>query len=175
MSHHEHRRGAPRRLAFAVLTASDSRDPAHDGTGAALRKALAAAGHEVVRYAVVLDERERLAETVEGWLRDPAVQVILVNGGTGISPRDVTPEALKPLLQKELPGFGEIFRRLSFQEIGSAAFLSRAFGGVAQGGKLLFALPGSTAGALLALEALILPEAGHLWVTIHPEDRLPEA
>lgn len=175
MPHHEHRHGAPRRLAFAVLTASDSRDAASDGTGRALREALAAAGHEVVRYAVVPDDRGVLAETVEGWLEDPAVQVVLVNGGTGAAPRDVTPEALRPLLEKELPGFGELFRRLSFDQIGSAAFLSRAFGGVARGGKLLFALPGSTAGALLALQALILPEAGHLWVTIHPEDRRTEA
>lgn len=174
MPHHEHRRGAPRRLAFAVLTASDSRDPASDGTGAALREALASAGHEVVRYAVLPDDRGLLAQTVEEWLRDPSVEVILVNGGTGAAPRDVTPEALRPLLKKELPGFGELFRRLSYEEIGSAAFLSRAFGGIAQGNKLLFALPGSTAGALLALQALILPEAGHLWVTVHPEDRLPE-
>ncbi len=175
MSHQEHRHGAPRRLAFAVLTASDSRAPASDGTGSALREALVAAGHEVVRYALVPDEAALLAQTVEAWLQDPAVQVILVNGGTGVSPRDVTPEALRPLLERDLPGFGELFRRLSFQEIGPAAFLSRAFGGVARGGKLLFALPGSTAGALLALKALILPEAGHLWVTIHPEDRHPEA
>lgn len=172
MPHHDHGRGAPKRLSFAVLTSSDSRDPATDGTGAALRQALEEAGHAVVRYALVPDEREILAATVEGWLGDGAVQVVLVNGGTGISPRDVTPEALRPLLEKELPGFGELFRRLSYEEIGAAAYLSRAFGGVARG-KLLFALPGSTRGALLALRSLVLPEIGHLWVTVHPEDRRP--
>lgn len=177
MPHLEHKSHAPSHLMFAVLTVSDSRDLDTDGTGRRLEEGLAAAGHAVAGRRVVPDEVAEISDAVSGWLRDVRVQAVIVNGGTGISPRDVTPEAVGPLLDKELPGFGEAFRALSFQEIGSAAVLSRAFAGVASG-KLVFCLPGSTGGAALALNALILPEAGHMWRMLHPDsppDEGPQA
>ncbi len=169
MPHHEHKAHAPSRLTFAVLTVSDSRSLDTDGTGRRLEEGLAAAGHAVAGRRVVPDETARISAAVSGWLRDDRVQAVVVNGGTGIAPRDVTPEAVRPLLDKELPGFGEAFRALSFQEIGSAAVLSRALAGVASG-KLVFCLPGSTGGAALALDRLILPEAGHMWRMLHPDE-----
>jgi len=168
MSHHEHRAHAPVHMTFAVLTVSDTRTLETDGTGRSLAEALEAAGHTVAGRRVVPDEAKGIAAGASAWLLDDRVQIVIVNGGTGISPRDVTPEAVRPLLDKELPGFGEAFRALSFQDIGSAAMLSRALAGTASG-KVLFCLPGSTGGAILALDKLILPEAGHLWRMLHPE------
>jgi molybdenum cofactor biosynthesis protein B len=162
MAHQEHKERAPKALAFGVLTVSDTRDEASDETGGAIRRLLEAAGHAVAAYAVVRDEPAQIRGAVKAWLQDGPVQAVVVNGGSGVSPRDVTPEAVRPLLDKELPGFGELFRALSYQEIGAATYLSRAFAGVAKG-KAVFCLPGSTAAAVLAVERLILPEAGHLW------------
>lgn len=168
MPHHEHKAHAPASLTFVVLTVSDTRSLETDGTGRRIQSMLEAEGHAVAGRRVVPDAEDRIAAQVSAWLRDDAVQIVIVNGGTGISPRDVTPEALRPLLDKEMPGFGEAFRALSFQDIGSAAMLSRAFAGTASG-KVIFCLPGSTGGAALAVESLILPEAGHLWRMLHPE------
>ena len=162
MSHNEHKERAPKALAFALLTVSDSRDEATDETGRTIRALLEAAGHTVVAYAVVRDEEADIRAAVEAWLEGGAIQAVVLNGGSGVSPRDVTPEAVRLLLDKELPGFGELFRALSYQEIGAAAYLSRAFAGVARG-KAVFCLPGSASAAALAVERLILPEAGHLW------------
>lgn len=167
MSHEEHKRHAPVSLRFAVLTVSDSRDEGSDETGRALLQLLKDAGHTVGAYAVVKDDAQAVAGTVRSWLSDPAVQSIVINGGTGVSPRDVTVEAVRPLLEKELPGFGELFRALSFEEIGSAAYLSRALAGTARGAAI-FCLPGSPNAARLGLVRLILPEAGHLWGMMHP-------
>lgn len=159
MSVHQHRAHAPRRLRVAVITVSDTRTLATDDSGGHIARLLEGARHEVASREVVADE----VAAVQGALRRAldAADAVVLNGGTGISPRDVTIEAVEPLLDKTLPGFGELFRALSFQEIGSAAFLSRATAGIARG-KPVFALPGSPAAVLLAMERLLLPELGHL-------------
>ena len=144
---------------MGVITASDTRHAASDESGRLIREMLEGAGHRVTHYEVLPDTPERIAEVVRERLRD--LDGIIVNGGTGIAPRDSTIEALRPLIDKELDGFGELFRALSYQEIGSAAFLSRALAGIS-GGKILVALPGSPGAGRLAMEKLLLPELGHM-------------
>jgi len=161
VSHQEHRRGAPREAAIAVLTVSDTRSTESDASGAAIQRRLAAAGHRTHDYRIVPDEPELVARQVAAWLGEPGCDGVIVNGGTGIAPRDRTYEALVGLLDRRLDGFGELFRMLSYAEIGSAAMLSRAVAGVSRG-KPVFSVPGSTAAVELALERLILPELGHL-------------
>jgi molybdopterin adenylyltransferase len=143
-----------RPLAIAVLTVSDSRGPDEDSSGEFLVKALSAAGHRLADRALLPDDRYRLRAQVSAWIADPAIHIILVTGGTGFTGRDSTPEALQPLLDKEMPGFGEMFRVLSFDEIGTSTLQSRAFAGVANG-TWLFALPGSTSACRTAWEKLI--------------------
>jgi molybdenum cofactor biosynthesis protein B len=155
----EHRSDAPTHVACFVLTCSDSRAHADDVSGRALREGLEAAGHTVVGQTVVRDEPEQIRAAVERGLEGGA-RAVLVTGGTGITRRDQTVEAIRPLLEKEIPGFGELFRMLSFQEIGSAAWLSRALAGTSRGA-LVFVLPGSPNAVRLALDRLILPELGH--------------
>lgn len=156
---HEHRAHAPATVSTFVVTCSDSRDEAGDESGRALREGLEAAGHTLSGYKLVKDEpeaiRAALAEAAGAGAR-----AVLFNGGTGIGRRDSTVETLRALFEKELPGFGEIFRMLSYQQIGSAAMLSRSTAGTYQG-MLVFALPGSTQAVKLALHKLILPELGH--------------
>jgi len=160
MGQHEHHAAAPRTVTVAVVTLSDSRSPADDRTGDTIVALLEAAGHSVAGRELVREDPPAIRAALEAALAGPA-QAVILNGGTGIAPRDSTPEIVAPLLECELPGFGELFRQLSFREIGAAAMLSRALAGVARG-KLLFALPGSKAACRLALERLILPELGHL-------------
>jgi len=155
----EHRSDAPTHVACFVLTCSDSRAHADAVSGRALREGLEAAGHTVVGQTVVRDEPEEIRAAVERGLQGGA-RAVLVTGGTGITRRDQTVEAIRPLLEKEIPGFGELFRMLSFQEIGSAAWLSRALAGTVRG-TLVFVLPGSPNAVRLALDRLILPELGH--------------
>lgn len=157
--HEHHRRAASRHLKMAVITASDTRAAADDESGRLIRELLEAAGHQVAHYAVVPDEPERIVQAVG--LALTACDGAIVNGGTGIAPRDRTIEALRPMLDQEIEGFGELFRMLSYQEIGAAAMLSRAIAGIA-GGRLIAALPGSPAGCRLAMEKLLLPELGHI-------------
>ena len=160
MGQHEHHAAAPRTVTVAVVTLSDSRSPADDRTGDTIVALLEAAGHSVAGRELVREDPPAIRAALEAALAGPA-QAVILNGGTGIAPRDSTPEIVAPLLECELPGFGELFRQLSFREIGAAAMLSRALACVARG-KLLFALPGSKAACRLALERLILPELGHL-------------
>ena len=160
MGHREHHAAAPRMVAVAVLTLSDSRSPAEDRSGDAIVALLEAAGHIVAGRVLVREDPPVIRVALEAALAGPA-HVIILNGGTGIAPRDSTPEIVGALLERELPGFGELFRQLSFREIGAAAMLSRTLAGVARG-KLLFALPGSETACRLALEQLILPELGHM-------------
>ena len=160
MGQHEHHAAAPRTVTVAVVTLSDRRSPADDRTGDTIVALLEAAGHSVAGRELVREDPPAIRAALEAALAGPA-QAVILNGGTGIAPRDSTPEIVAPLLECELPGFGELFRQLSFREIGAAAMLSRALAGVARG-KLLFALPGSKAACRLALERLILPELGHL-------------
>jgi molybdenum cofactor biosynthesis protein B len=147
--------------AIAVLTISDTRTEPDDRSGRRARELLANGGHRVLDYRLLPDDPDPVAHTVHEWLGRDDCDGVITNGGTGISPRDRTHEALRGLIDQPLPGFGELFRMLSWEQVGSKAMLSRAFGGVARG-KLLFGLPGSTAAVELALERLIVPELGHL-------------
>ena len=148
-------------IGFAVITLSDTRTEATDKSGEFLRNAIEAAGHAVARYQVVSDDPEAITGALDVALSDPAVGVVITTGGTGISARDSAYETISARLDKRLDGFGELFRMLSFEEIGAAAMLSRAVGGIASG-RPLFALPGSTAAVRLAIEQLILPQVRHL-------------
>lgn len=166
MSHHEHRRqGAGRSAALAVLTVSDTRTERDDRSGQRIRELLEAAGHRVLDSCILPDEPEQVRAKLEQWLARDDCDGAIVNGGTGISPRDRTYEAVAALLDRRLDGFGELFRMLSWEEIGSAAMLSRAVGGIARG-RLLFSVPGSTPAVELAMTRLIVPELGHLLVEL---------
>lgn len=162
----DHARTVPGPLGFAVVTVSDSRRGADDTSGALAAERVEAAGQRVVERLAVGDEAGAIRQAVSMLLARPDVDVVVLTGGTGISPRDVTPEAVEPLLDRPLPGFGEVFRQLSFADVGPAAILSRATAGVAvpEGGpaKAVFALPGSPAAVALALDRLVLPVAQHL-------------
>lgn len=161
MSHVEHRTTAPGAIRCFVLTISDTRTAETDTSGRAIAELLAAAGHQVAGREIVKDEPEAVRRIVADRLEDPGVEVIITTGGTGIASRDTTYEALAGLLDKRLDGFGELFRYLSYQDIGPAAMLSRAFAGLARR-KILVALPGSERAVRLAMIKLILPELGHL-------------
>ncbi len=139
----------------------DTRTLADDTGGALVCELLAGAGHRVALREIVKDDALAIRAALERGLASPDCDAVLLTGGTGVAPRDVTPEAVEPLLERPLPGFGELFRQLSFGEIGAAALLSRALAGLARG-KPVFAMPGSRAAVRLALERLILPELGHL-------------
>lgn len=141
-------------LSLCVLTVSDTRTLADDSSGAYLAEALTDAGHRLHARAVLPDDRYQLRALVSQWIADPAVDGILVTGGTGFTGRDSTPEALLPLLDKEMPGFGELFRALSFEEIGTSTLQSRAFAGLANA-TFLFALPGSTSACRTAWEKIV--------------------
>jgi len=157
----EHKGHAPKQVRCALLTVSDSRTPATDETGNLLRRELERGGHRVVDRRVVRDEVRRIRSAMRRARAPPVrAEVLLINGGTGIAKRDVTVEAVRPMLDKELPGFGELFRRLSYEEIGSPAWLSRSLAGTHKG-MLVVCLPGSPQAVRLALQKLLLPELGH--------------
>ena len=141
-------------LKVAVLTVSDTRTLETDTSGAFLVEALQAAGHEVVNRDIVIDDVYRLRAVVSGWIADPGVEVVLTTGGTGFSGRDSTPEALAPLFDKRIEGFGEVFRALSFEEIGSSTVQSRALAGMANG-SVIFCMPGSTGACRTAWEGVL--------------------
>ncbi|HEX9793344.1 MAG TPA: molybdenum cofactor biosynthesis protein B [Planctomycetota bacterium] len=144
-------------LGIAVMAVSDTRDLATDDSGALLAGSLEAAGHDCVERVVVRDEVEAIRAQVRAWARDDRVQVILITGGTGVTRRDVTPEAVEPLYDKPLPGFGELFRWLSFRDIGTSTIQSRATAGVI-GATLVFALPGSRNACRLAWDEVLQPQ-----------------
>jgi molybdenum cofactor biosynthesis protein B len=156
-----HRAAAPRSVGCGVVTVSDTRTLADDTGGALVCELLQGAGHRVVSREIVKDDAAAIRAALETALAKPECGAVILTGGTGVAARDVTPEAVAPRLDRPLPGFGELFRQLSFAEIGAAAMLSRALGGLANG-KPVFALPGSRAAVRLGLERLILPELGHL-------------
>lgn len=145
----------------AVLTVSDTRTLASDEGGLRIVEALEAAGHRVSERAIVPDEAAEVAARLTGWLAAGGVELIVTTGGTGVARRDTTVEVVERLLEKRLDGFGELFRMLSYREIGAAAMLSRALAGTV-GGTALFALPGSQAAVRLAMEELVVPELPHL-------------
>jgi molybdenum cofactor biosynthesis protein B len=144
-----------------VLTVSDTRTDENDVSGRAIAGLLSSAGHIVAARSIVKDDPVSVRATIERQLARPDVQAIIATGGTGITSRDTTFEAIDALLEKRLEGFGELFRMLSFEEIGPAAMMSRALAGVAAG-KIVVSLPGSEAAVRLAMERLLLPELGHL-------------
>ena len=162
MSTQEHKMQAPKTVNCKVITVSDTRDKETDKSGKLMIDLLEEAGHKIVDYVIVKDEAGPIeAEIVKGCSRDD-IDVILTNGGTGIAKRDVTIETVQGLLEKEMVGFGEIFRSLSYQEdIGSAAILSRAIAGVVND-KAVFSTPGSSGAVRLAMNKLILPEIAHV-------------
>lgn len=155
----------PGPIRCGIITVSDTRTRENDTSGATIHTALSQAGHDVVRYEVVRDEPDQIAALVRA-MAAQGCKLIITNGGTGIARRDSTFEAIDGLLEKRLPGFGELFRMLSYADIGPGAMLSRATAGV-YGGSLIFTLPGSTGAVRLALEKLIMPELAHLvWETV---------
>lgn len=157
----DHKAQAPASVGCFVLTVSDTRTTDTDSSGRAIRDLLANAGHTIVGSGLVRDDPEQVTGIVRKQLADPATRVIVTTGGTGITSRDDTFEAVDRLFEKRLTGFGELFRMLSFQEIGSAAMLSRAAAGTV-GGKAIFVLPGSENAVRLAMTRLIVPELGHI-------------
>jgi len=146
---------------IAVLTVSDTRTEETDKSGALMRELALAEGHAIARYAILKDEPDEIRTKVVEWCDCGEVDAVLTNGGTGIAPRDGTFEAISSLLERTLPGFGEIFRMLSWHEVGAAAMLSRATAGL-RGGTVVFSTPGSTNAVRLAMTKLILPEIRHL-------------
>ena len=152
MSHTEAKAFVP--LSVAVLTVSDTRTAENDTSGDLLAERAQAAGHEVIGRAIVKDDIYQMRAVVSGWIADAEVQVVLITGGTGFSHRDSTPEAMLPLLDKTVDGFGEMFRKISFDEIGSSTIQSRALAGLANG-TLIFCLPGSTGACRTGWDSLI--------------------
>jgi molybdopterin adenylyltransferase len=169
MGHQEHEQRAQAErsgpIRCAILTISDTRSLETDTSGAAIRTALTQAGHDVVRYSLVRDEPVEIVDLVKSFVAE-GCKLVITNGGTGIARRDSTVDAVEAILEKRLPGFGELFRMLSYEDIGSAAMLSRATAGI-YCGALLFCLPGSTPAVRLALEKLLIPQLEHLvWETV---------
>ena len=169
---HKHRESAPERVRVAVLTISDTRTPETDTGGDVIEELMRGAGHEVVRRGIVRDEPARIRTELVDLLASPDVDAVVTTGGTGISARDTTYEVVDRMLDKKLDGFGEIFRVLSYEEIGAAAVLSRAVAG-AVGTKLVASLPGSRNAVRLAVEKLLAPELSHIVFELkkHQEDR----
>jgi len=161
MSVEEHKAKAKRSISCFVVTVSDTRDETTDTSGQLIKSLLAHENHQLTGYRIVKDEPEQIAALLREALKQKEVEAIIVNGGTGIAPRDWTYEVIVKLLEKRLDGFGEIFRFLSYQDIGSAAIMSRAVAGSTQG-KVLISLPGSKGAVGLAMEKLILPELRHM-------------
>lgn len=162
MSNQEHKKEAPKTVKCKVITVSDTRDKETDKSGKLMMLMLEEAGHTIVDYVIVKDEANPIKEEVLKGCDCEDIDVILTNGGTGIAKRDVTIETVKEMLDKEIVGFGELFRMLSYQEdIGSAAILSRAIAGVVRN-KAVFSTPGSTGAVKLAMNKLIIPELGHV-------------
>ena len=157
----EHKAHAPRSVSCFVLTISDTKTPETDTSGVLIQELLRAGGHRIAGSAIVRDEPADVQRIVREQCADPAVQAVILTGGTGITSRDSTFEAVEALLDKRLPGFGELFHMLSYQEIGGAAMLSRAQAGV-RAGRIVVSLPGSPDACRLALEKLLIPELGHL-------------
>ena len=161
MSHQQHRQQAPGSIRCAVITVSDTRTPDNDTSGQYMQQALTQAGHTISAYSIVKDEPEDIRRLLTHFIQAEDTDAILLSGGTGLSPRDGTYEVVQSCLEKELTGFGELFRYLSYAEIGAAAMMSRATAGVARG-TVIASMPGSSAAVRLAMEKLILPELAHM-------------
>jgi molybdenum cofactor biosynthesis protein B len=167
VSHAEHRAAAPDSVGVAIITVSDSRTQETDKSGTLIREKLEEGGHTIVHYAIVKDTARQIKGELAIAVEKRGCQALILNGGTGVSPRDNTFEVVNGMLDKRLPGFGEIFRYLSYKEIGSAAIMSRATMGTYRG-RIMVSLPGSTGAVRLAMDELLLPELGHLVNTVSP-------
>ena len=161
MSHLDHKATSPSTVRCYILTISDTRVPGTDTSGRAIAELLEANGHQVAGRGIVKDDPAAIRGTIAKQLDDASVQVIITTGGTGITSRDSTYEVVSNLLEKRLEGFGELFRMLSYDEIGAAAMMSRACAGTARG-RIIVSLPGSENAVRLAMNKLIVPELGHL-------------
>lgn len=161
MAVHEHKEKAKKSVRCFVVTVSDTRDETTDTSGQTIKQLLAAEGHQAAGYRIVKDEPVQIEALLSQALGSSEVDAVIVNGGTGIAPRDGTYEVVSRFLEKKLDGFGEIFRYLSYLDIGSAAIMSRAAAGTARG-KVLISLPGSKGAVSLAMEKLVLPEIRHM-------------
>ena len=160
MGYQEHKREAPTSVSCAVLTISDTRTEQDDESGRLIRQKLGENGHRVMSYCILKNEADSIKKKIYELLREE-LQVIIATGGTGVSHRDITVETIYPILEKRLDGFGELFRFLTYHEIGTGSIMSRAIAGVA-GGKVIICLPGSMGAVGLAVEKIILPEIGHM-------------
>jgi len=159
----EHKKHALKNIGFAVVVVSDTRSKENDESGKLIMEMIKEASHRVEWYGIIKNDMNEIEKTAENLLSMEKIDAIIFSGGTGISSRDVTVEATMPLMEKILPGFGEMFRFLSMKEIGSAAIMSRAVAGVADK-KAIFCLPGSKNAVKLAMDEIILKECGHiLW------------
>jgi molybdenum cofactor biosynthesis protein B len=147
-------------VGVGVLAVSDTRTLADDRSGDVIVEQLTGAGHRIAARAIVTDDVDAIRGQLAAWIADPAVEVVIATGGTGVTPRDVTPEALAPLVTKPIPGFGELFRWLSFAEIGTSTIQSRAEAALC-GQTYVFLLPGSPGGVRLALEQILIPPLDH--------------
>ncbi len=145
---------------IAVLTVSDSRTEATDTSGQILVERISEAGHQLAEKTIIVDDKYRIRETVSRWIADPGVNVVIITGGTGLTGRDITPEAIRPLLDKEIEGVGELFRWLSYQDIKTSTVASRALGGVANA-TFIFCLPGSTGACKTGWDEIIGPQLDH--------------
>ena len=164
----EHKGKAHRTVRCAIITLSDTRTEETDTSGRRIKELLAEQGQPVVSYQILKDEPEQITTVVQALLAQPDVDAIITNGGTGIAPRDTTFEAIQSLLEKEISGFGEMFRMLSYADIGASAMLTRATAGVANG-KVIISLPGSTGAVELGMTKLVLPELGHMMFLLRGE------
>jgi molybdenum cofactor biosynthesis protein B len=161
MSHNDHKEKSPKNVTCAVLTISDSRTEETDESGRYMKERLGENGHRVMFYALLKNDAAAIKKQVETLLQQADLQVIITSGGTGASHRDVSVETITPLLEKKLDGFGELFRLLTYQEIGTTSVMSRAMAGVANG-KIVISLPGSLGAVTLAMDKIILLEIGHM-------------
>jgi molybdenum cofactor biosynthesis protein B len=161
MSHNHHPRAQKVSATFALLVTSDSRTPETDETGKLAKKLLSEAGHEVVEYGIVPNDADKIKDWLVDIIENSETQIIITSGGTGIGSVDKTVDTAKKLFEKELPGFGEYFRRLSYDEVGTAGLMSRSTAGVVNK-KIIFCLPGSRGAMKTALNQIILPGIGHM-------------
>ncbi len=164
----EHKGKAHWAVRCAIITVSDTRTEETDTSGRRIKELLAAHDHPVVAYQILKDEPEQITAAVQALLEQSDVDAIITSGGTGIAPRDTTFEAIQELLEKEITGFGEMFRMLSYEDIGTSAMLTRATAGVANG-KVIVSLPGSTGAVELGMSKLVLPELGHMMFLLRGE------
>ena len=173
MGHEEHKASAPKQVKCWVVSVTDTRTEADDHSGAILVEKLSAAGHKIVRRSIVSDEKEKVWAILEEAAAGKLTDAVILTGGTGIAPRDSTIEAVESFIEKEIAGFGELFRRFSYDEIGTSAILSRTTAGVGHG-ILVLALPGSQEAVDLAVEKIILPELGHMVYEMRKPSKAPK-